>query len=156
MARLELRLQEEIVHRYGLLPVAAVAIHNGDEASVWRVQTTAGPAVVRVGPAWRTTAEVAWVHDLLDYAAHALDVAVAPRPARDGTTAFWWRGRPVALFPFVAGTALNREDTHLRREAARLLARVHDTLRRWPDLRPRPPQGRTLPADGRGPRIRRR
>jgi Ser/Thr protein kinase RdoA (MazF antagonist) len=149
MARLELRLRKEIVRRYGLLPVAAVAIHNGDEASVWRVQTTAGPAgpvVVRVGPAWRTTAEVAWVHDLLDYAAHTLDVAVAPLPARDGTTAFWWRGRPVALFPFVAGTALNREDTHLRREAARLLARVHNTLRRWPDPRPRPPAGPDAPS----------
>jgi Ser/Thr protein kinase RdoA (MazF antagonist) len=146
MAQLELRLQEEIVRRYGLLPAAAVAIHNGDEASVWRVQTTPGPVVVRVGPAWRTAAEVAWVHDLLDYAAHALDVAVAPLPARDGTTAFWWRGRPVALFPFVAGTVLDRENPHLRREAARLLARVHYTLRRWPDPRPRPPPGPHAPS----------
>jgi Ser/Thr protein kinase RdoA (MazF antagonist) len=151
MAQLELRLQQEIVRRYGLLPAAAVAIHNGDEASVWRVQTTLGPVVVRVGPAWRTAAEVAWVHDLLDFAAHALDVAVAPLPARDGTTAFWWRGRPVALFPFVAGTVLDREDPHLRREAARLLARVHNTLRRWPDPRPRPHAGPHAPS--RRPRL---
>jgi Ser/Thr protein kinase RdoA (MazF antagonist) len=91
-------------------------------------------------------AEVGWVHDLLAFAAQAIPAVVAPVPTLDGSTAFRWGRRPVAVFPFIDGVHLNREDAPQRRAAAHLLARLHATLRAWPAHRPRPPHGPGAPA----------
>jgi Ser/Thr protein kinase RdoA (MazF antagonist) len=141
-------LRAAIARHYGveLIPGSATAIRAGDEAAVWRARTARGPVVVRLGPAWRTPAEVAWVHELLAFAAGRLAEAVAPLAAPDGSTALWWHGRPVALFPLVGGRVLDRDDARLRAAAARLLARVHGVLRRWPAARARPPAGPDAPS----------
>ena len=109
-------LRAAIARHYGveLIPGSATVVHAGDEAAVWRARTARGPIVVRLGPAWRTPAEVAWVHELLAYAAGRVAEAVAPLAAPDGSTALWWHGRPVALFPLVAGLVLDRDDARLR------------------------------------------
>jgi len=46
----------------------------------------------------------------------------------------------VALFPFVEGQILDRDDPVLRQQAARLLAAIHQALLSWPGG-PRPPSG---------------
>jgi Ser/Thr protein kinase RdoA (MazF antagonist) len=151
-------LRSAIARRYGLdlVPGSITAIHAGDEAAVWRARTPRGAVVVRLGPAWRTPAEVAWVHELLAFVAGHVPEAVAPLPAPDGATALWWRGQPVALFPWVDGATLDREDAGLRAAAAGLLASAHAALRRWPAARPRPPPARRAPrppGSGRCPRC---
>ena len=138
-------LRRELARRYGLVLGEPHVLDGGEEAAVWRVQSDRGMLVARLSPAWRTTAEVAWVHDLLAYAAQTFAATVAPVPALDGTTAFRWGRRPVAVFPFIAGTHLDREDATLRWAAAHLLAHLHATLRTWTGHRPRPPSGPGAP-----------
>jgi Ser/Thr protein kinase RdoA (MazF antagonist) len=141
-------LRAAIAHRFRTVldPGSITAIRAGDEAAVWRAGTAQGAVVVRLGPAWRTSAEVAWVHELLAFVAGQVPEAVAPLAAPDGATVLWWRGQPVALFPWVDGTPLDREDAGLRAAAAGLLARVHAALRRRPAARQRPPAGPEAPA----------
>ena len=139
-------LAEEVRRRLGLTVRRSQSIYAGDEAAVWRADARDLPVVVRISPSWRTAAELDWVHDLLAFAATQLEEAVAPLAGAAGETWFLWRGRPVSIFPFVEGAALDREDPHQRGAAARLLARLHLTLREWPGLRPRPPAGPDAPA----------
>jgi len=113
-------------------------LNGGEEAQVWRVESIDGPLVVHASPAWRGTEELAWIHGLLRFTARQAPEAVAPLPARDGSTLIphqdWW----LSLFPFVPGAFLDREDAVQREAAARLLARMHRAMLGWkaPGRRP--------------------
>ncbi|MBZ0295536.1 MAG: phosphotransferase [Anaerolineae bacterium] len=114
---------------------------GGYESDVWRV----GELVVRIGPAWRTDAELGWIHDLVRHCAATIPEVVAPLDAVDGRTWFRWQDRPVLVLPFVPGEQLNRDDDHQMQQAARLLARIHRAGLQWPGKRPRPALSATAP-----------
>ncbi len=120
---------------------ALVRLEGGDEAVVLRAETTAGPLVVHVSPPWRTRAELAWVHAVARHAQRSVPQVVAPI-AHGGETVFACDGRLVAVFPFVEGELLNRDDPLLRADAARLLAAIHRALLTW--------RGGTRPASSAG------
>ncbi|MFL5541027.1 MAG: phosphotransferase enzyme family protein [Longimicrobiaceae bacterium] len=131
-------LLDELRRRYGLDAEVAGRLEGGNECDVFVLASDAGERVARVCPPWRTVAELEWAYGLAAYAAGAIPEAVAPLAARDGSRVFALGGRPVAIFPHVAGRHLDRDDAAERDEAARLLARLHQVLPAWPGARPRP------------------
>ena len=139
-------LLAEIAQRYQRQAAEApTPLTGGEESAVWRLATDGGTIVVRVSPAWRTVAELQWVHDLIRFTAQAIPEVVKPLAAADGSTIFLHAGQPVGVFPFVEGKALDREDSGLQQDAAILLARLHQATSAWPGYRVRPPSGPAAP-----------
>jgi Ser/Thr protein kinase RdoA (MazF antagonist) len=112
---------------------------GGYECDVALLGTSDGArCVLRVSPSGRSVEELAWAYDLAAYAATRIPETVAPLAATDGSLLFRHQGRPVSVFPFVAGRLLDRESPAELDSAARLLGRLHRVLPEWPTLRPRP------------------
>lgn len=125
-----------------LTPVEAFG--GGDEASVFRLSCNGTSIVLRVSPPWCTRAEIAWTHAVVKAVRQFVPEAIAPIHGSTGTI-IDWEGRCVTLFPFVPGAPLDREDSALRLEAARLLAAIHRVSTAWAG-RPRPPPRADRPA----------
>ena len=139
-------LLRAIARRYDRRAVAlSVPLDGGDECRVWRLATERDVVVVRMSPAWRTLAELHWVHELTRFCAAAVPEVIAPIPDTSGATVFLHGGRPVSLFPFIAGQPLDRESRALRQAAAHLLARLHGVMRAWPGCAARPGPGPHAP-----------
>lgn len=139
-------LLAEIAQRYQRQAAEApTPLTGGEESAVWRLATDCEPIVVRISPAWRTVAELQWVHDLTRFTARVIPEVVAPLSAVDGSTIFLHAGQPVAVFPFVEGKMLDREDSGLQQAAALLLVRLHQAMSAWPGHRVRPPSGPAAP-----------
>jgi Ser/Thr protein kinase RdoA (MazF antagonist) len=121
-------------------------LEGGDEAGVLRAEAEGVLFVLHISPSWRTREELEWVHGLVRYAHSHVRQAVAP-VERKGLTILEWEGRHVGLFPFVEGQALDRDNSTLRMEAARILAAIHKSLLDWPGgSRPEHGRRRVLPS----------
>lgn len=96
-------------------------LRGGEESASYRVEDY----VIRIGPRWRTDAELEWCHAIASRAALEVPEVVAPRPTKGGATVVRVGGRPVSVWPFVAGTCGDDTDPRQRLLAADLLARLH-------------------------------
>jgi len=99
---------------------------------------------LHASPRWRTRAELHWVHAVVRHVHVSVPQAVVAIE-RWGRTTFEWDGRLLALFPFIDGSTLDREDAKLRKQAARLLAGIHTGLLDW-TAGPRPAPSERAPA----------
>ena len=97
---------------------------GGEESAAFRV----GAQVVRISPAWRTTAELEWCHSIALAAAEEIPEAVPPLPHQAGATVIRVAGRPVSVWPYIEGSRVDDDDACQRAEAAELLARLHQVL----------------------------
>ena len=109
---------------------------GGEESAAFRC----GDLVVRVGPTWRSDAELAWCNEVALAAADVVAEVVAPLIRPNGSTVVRIDDRPVTLWNFVEGTKADDRDEDIRLQAAGLLARLHRTLARMP-WKPRPAGG---------------
>lgn len=135
----------DVVSEWLATPVTLEAqIHNGDEAEVWAASYNGTRVVVHVSPPWRRPEELRWCHDVALEASKALPEVVAPIRVH-GRSFTVWNDRVVAVFPFVEGDVLDREDAAQVAAAARVLARIHRSLLASP-LCSTPPR-RTSPVD---------
>lgn len=111
-----------------------VRLYGGEESAAYRAREVDGaePArevVVRIGPEWRGSEEAEWCHLVAQRAADGgLDEAVVPLRTRDGRTVVRADGRPVSLWPYMAGCWAEGADPAGAVRAARLLARLHRAL----------------------------
>ncbi len=137
----------ERFHQSPLRPIEA--LRGGDEAIAIRLEAASGQIVLHVSPSWRTRAELEWVHAVARRVHERVPEAVKPIRGHNGTV-FDWEGRWAALFPFIEGNTLDREDPALRTKAAQLLASVHNALLHW-QMGPRPDSHRTRPIIPAGP-----
>ncbi|MBB5867200.1 Ser/Thr protein kinase RdoA (MazF antagonist) [Allocatelliglobosispora scoriae] len=98
----------------------------GEESAAYRL----GDVVVRVGPVWRTDAEILWFGELAATARTFVPEAIAPlrAPVRVG-------GHPVTVWPFVEGEPTRRGNPQSRAQAARILAGIHAALATAPGTR---------------------
>jgi Ser/Thr protein kinase RdoA (MazF antagonist) len=117
-----------IVNRYHLSLSPARRLSGGEECEIWLAASNDGPFIVRISPGQRSLAQLGWTHTLMLSLWPLVPVVVAPLRAIDGSTLFLYNGRPVALFPFVEGTPLDREQPAQRHAAAELLARLHRAM----------------------------
>lgn len=114
-------------------------LYGGQESLAYRL----GDHVVRVGPRWRTDADLGWSGSVAAAAAREVPEAVAPVPTVDARFVIRVDGRPVTLWPFVPGHRGDDGDPRQREQAAGLLARLHRALA-IADLGPTP--ARVVPA----------
>lgn len=126
----------------GMAPAlrAAMAVHyalsfevirqlsGGEECEIWLVRSDQGQCVVRISPQWRSLTRLGWTHALMVALRPLLPVVIAPLKAPDGSTLFVHHEHPVALFPYVDGHPVDREDPAQREAAARLLAQLHQAM----------------------------
>lgn len=87
-----------------------------------------GDYVARIGPHWRSAADLRWSARIAATAGAQVPEAIAPIPAVDGGYVAVAAGRPITLWPFITGRHADHRDRQQRRQAAHLLARVHRTL----------------------------
>jgi len=121
-------LLSAIEDAYGLQACTTSRLYGGEEAVVWRIDTPLGAYVVMEYPQWRTVPELVWVHQLSRHLKSLVPETVVPLAAGNGRTLVVSTDSPVAVFPFIAGETLDKDDRHLRFQAARLLARLHAHL----------------------------
>ncbi len=111
-------------------------LDGGEEAEVFRLRAGSRDVVLHLSPAWRTQAELEWVHGIVHHVHSHVAQAVAPI-FRNGDSVVEVEGRCITLFPFVEGVTLDRDNPSLRAEAAGVLAIIHQTLLGWKGV-PRP------------------
>ena len=99
-------------------------LSGGEEASVYQLDADAGAIVLHIAPAWRTRDELTWVHRLIQQVKTHVPEAVVPL-GTPGQTVIELDGHLAAVYPFVEGTRLDREDPALCAQAAQCLARIH-------------------------------
>jgi Ser/Thr protein kinase RdoA (MazF antagonist) len=130
-------------HWPGLAPTVRACtplrLHGGEESAAYQL----GPIVVRVGPSWRSAAELEWSGRVALAAAGRVPEALAPLPSASDHTVHVVDGRPVSVWPFVAGSWACRSNQSHFRAAAQLLARIHTALAAA-RLGPRPGPGHSL------------
>ena len=97
---------------------------DGEESAVYRV----GQLVVRVGPRWRTAAQARWACEVALSAAAQVPEVPAPLTSVHGCTVLMIAGRPLSVWPYVAGRRSDRANPVHVRAAAQLLARLHTAL----------------------------
>ena len=114
------------VYHLSLEPVRQLS--GGEECEIWLASSNDGPLVVRISPRWRSLTQLSFAHDLMLSTRSLLPVVIAPLKATDGSTFFLHNGHPVAIFPFVEGQFLDREDPDHRHAAAHLLAQLHRVM----------------------------
>ncbi len=117
-----------IAKRYHLSLFPSRRLSGGEECEIWLTRSDDGPLIVRISPGQRSLAQLGWTHTLMLSLRPLVPVVVTPLRATDGSTLFLYDGRPVALFPFVEGTPLDREQPAQRHAAAELLARLHSAM----------------------------
>ena len=118
-------IREAVSSAWGLdVGDAGERLFGGEESAAFRV----GAQVVRIGPAWRTTAELEWCHGIALAAAAEIPEVVPPLPNHAGATVIRVGGRPVSVRPHVEGSRVDDDEACQRAEAAELLARLHQGL----------------------------
>lgn len=83
------------------------------------------PVMVRVSEHWPPLDQVQRSCAVAGSFAGVVAQVPAPLVALDGAAAFLWHGHPVAVWPFIDGCRLDRDDPPQRRLAAQLLAKLH-------------------------------
>lgn len=126
MAFIELELTAEIrlalCRGWGLrADRAAMRLFGGEESAAFRI----GEHVVRVGPAWRRDEELQWSYSVAAAVAARVPEVTAPVPRTAGGYLVRAAGRPVSVWPYVAGDWADPDNEDQRRQAAQLLARLH-------------------------------
>jgi Ser/Thr protein kinase RdoA (MazF antagonist) len=130
------RLTRLLDDAYGLRADRWDVIDNGDEAAVWRADGPDGTWAVHLSPAWRGSAELTWVHQVVAFAATDVPEAITPVSSRNGDTFAaiadqQGRQRLVTVSGFREGTNLDRDNRDAVEAAGRLLGRIHRRLMRW-------------------------
>jgi Ser/Thr protein kinase RdoA (MazF antagonist) len=119
------QIREVVSSAWGLdVGDAGERLFGGEESAAFRL----GTEVVRIGPAWRTTAELEWCHGIAMAAAEEIPEAVPPLPNHAGATVIRVAGRPVSVWPYIEGSRADDDDECQWAEAAELLARLHQVL----------------------------
>ncbi len=117
-----------IASQYHLALHPVRQLSGGEESEVWLTISDDGPFVVRINPPRRSLAQLIWTHQLMLSLRPLLPTVIAPLRAIDGSTLFLYDEHPIALFPFVEGHHLDREQPSQRLAAAQILAHLHSAM----------------------------
>jgi Ser/Thr protein kinase RdoA (MazF antagonist) len=132
-------LLERVEERYGLTGIRGVRLLEGGERNrVLRMECQQGSFVLRLSPPDTAAEGIAYEHALMRTMHGYLPQVPPPVAGHDGSTWFLHENRIATLFPLMAGRMADRECAGLRREAARVLARIHRAALRYPDPSSRP------------------
>lgn len=96
-------------------------LDGGYECEVWRV----GEWVVRICPDWRNVEALKHIYRHVCLLAKEFPEIVAPIKTAQGDDLLHYENRPIAVFPYISGKPLNRNNDTLLRHSAELLAQIH-------------------------------
>lgn len=117
-------------------------LHGGEESLAVR----ANNVVVRIGPAWRLSADAEWCYALADRLGVPCGEVTRPVRAAAGTWTTRVDGCPVSVWPWIQGLRGDRSHPAHRHEAATVLARLHRAAKSI-SVPPRPPLSATTRPD---------
>jgi Ser/Thr protein kinase RdoA (MazF antagonist) len=116
-------LLAEVAERYAMSsPITARRLTGGYANDVFRLEGVGRPTVLHIKHPPADGGSVDWEHRLLARLSVHLPEALAPLPAVDGSTWFWFRGRPVWLVAWAPGGPAGPVD---RQAVATVLGRLH-------------------------------
>lgn len=141
---LEAHATSVVEERWGVRCSELRPVPGGDESLAWQATAGARRLLLHLGPPWRQTDELRWVHAVIDYFAKYVP-AIPALPANDGSTTALVESRLLSVYPFIDGAHLDRDDPAQRAAAARLLAALH-RAQSSATFTPRPPAGPDAPA----------
>jgi homoserine kinase type II len=113
---------------WGVTSSAVAEIAEGRMNSHWRVETTAGPFVLRRYTRLRLPESIPAEHTVLESAANAGWPVALPVIALDGERVVWANGALYSLFPFLRGESTPPDSLSHLRIKGRLLARLHNDI----------------------------
>lgn len=128
------RIQEAVEAAWNIPAAHGVRLPGGEESTSYRV----GRHVVRIGPDWRTDAELEWCYAIAARAATEVPEVTAPLAASDGRHIVRVEDRPVSVWPYAEGSWADGTDAGQQAQAADLLARLHRCFASMTGLPPRP------------------
>ncbi len=140
---MDAELCDLVAHHWSMHGKATPLLGGGDECVIWHLRGSLD-AVVRVSPSWRSKGELRWAFTVANLLRRHVSEVIVPLRTGNGEPVVLWRDRPVSVWPFVDGFALDRDNPRQRQEAARLLASLHCTALSIGPLAPRPPSRRTV------------
>lgn len=112
----------------------AVRLPGGEESASYRI----GRNVVRIGPEWRSDAELEWSYTITARVAADVPEVTEPLATSRGSYVVRVGDRPVSVWPYAEGSWADHSDVDQQDRAADLLARLHRAFARLSDLTPRP------------------
>jgi Ser/Thr protein kinase RdoA (MazF antagonist) len=116
-------LISEIGERYGMgSPITAGRLTGGYANDVFRLDADGPPTVLHLKHPPVDADSLNWEHRLLAQLNSHLPEALAPVPALDGSTWFWFHDRPVWLTPWALSHRAGPDD---RLAVATVLGRLH-------------------------------
>ena len=139
-----------VLTRYGIKPIHVESIQKGSTNTNYAIDSAAGSFLLRryalpQESAWNrivcTRETVQYEHDVLRYAAENGIPCIVPVENRAGTTITELDGRLYALFPYVATQPYRPACAERGAREARLLARYHTVMERYPVTEQRPGWG---------------
>lgn len=125
-------LLAEVRDRFGVVTDSAEPVGGGTASKLWRLDSEP-PVVVRLSQYYQL-ADQRWSCRVAAEFAAKIPEAIAPLNGSDGEAVFVWEGQPITVWPFVNGAPLDRQSPAERRQAARLVARLHKSARAFPSL----------------------
>jgi homoserine kinase type II len=121
-------LADLVTDAWGVTPSAVSEIATGRMNSHWRVETTAGPFVLRRYTRLRLPESIPAEHTVLEAAANGGWPVALPIVALDGEAVAWANGALYSLFPFLQGASKPPDSLSHLRIKGRLLARLHKDI----------------------------
>lgn len=125
-------LLAEVRDRYGIVADSAEAVGGGTASKLWRLHAEPS-VVVRLSKYYPLADQRRSCRVAAEFASE-IPEAIAPLKGSDGEAVFLWQGQPITVWPFVTGAPLDRQSPAERRQAARLLARLHKSAHAFPSL----------------------
>ena len=123
---------------YGLRPRAAMMLVGGHQSDAFRLECDSQTVVLKIGPQWRSSAELEWSYRAAEHVAQVLSVAAVPLRTAAKARVTRVLGRPVTVWPFVDGRGIDVNDERECDLTAALLGRMQARLVTWQGAGERP------------------
>lgn len=125
-------LLAEVRDRYGVVADTGEAVGAGSASKLWRLDSKP-PVVVRLSQ-YYTVPDQQWSCRVAAEFAGRVPEVIPALVGADGESVFVWQGQPVTVWPFVPGTPLDSQNLDQLRQAAGLLAQLHQAAHEFQGL----------------------
>ena len=124
--------------QYGLVPTAVSTLGGGHQSNAFRLDCGAQRVVLKLGPCWRSSAELEWSYTAAEHVAQAMAVAAIPLRTTAKARVVRVGGRPMTVWPYVEGRGIDVLSDKECDLTAAVLGRMQARLATWrgPGARP--------------------
>ncbi len=124
--------------QYGLRPESVIALGGGHQSDAFRLDCGSQNVVLKLGPDWRSSAELEWSYRAAEHVAQTIAVAAVPLRTTAKARVTRVRGRPMTVWPYVDGRAIDVTSARECDLTAVILGRMQARLVTWQGAGTRP------------------